>query len=307
MDIQQLKAQAQERVANAHYDAKKLALLFTGAAVTLSFLITLIGFLLTKQMEGTGGLGGIGLRTALSSIQTLVMLAGSVALPYWNLGYTRAALDTARDGSAEPRTLLSGFRLFFPALRLFFLQAMLYTLIITLGAQAGSILYLLSPFSTGAITMTETILAGGEAMLADPETMEQLLRVLWPMYLIVGILLLIVFIPVMYRLRLVEFSLVDGKEKALQNMLRSNYVMRGNCLWMFRLDLSFWWYFLLQGLAAVLAYGDLLIGGGDVAYWVFYLLSAAAQLFVGWKFLPQVHTSYALVYDFLLDKKGQRT
>ena len=67
MDIRQLKAQAQERAASARYDARKLALLFTGAAVALSFLITLVGFLLTKQMEGTGGLSGIGLRTLLSS------------------------------------------------------------------------------------------------------------------------------------------------------------------------------------------------------------------------------------------------
>ena len=139
MDIQQLKALAKQRADSAHYNARKLALLFTGAAVALSFLITLVGFLLTKQMEGTGGLGGIGLRAALSSIQTLVTMAGALALPFWNLGYTRAALDTARDGSAEPRTLLSGFRLFFPALRLFILQALLYTLIITFVAQAGAI------------------------------------------------------------------------------------------------------------------------------------------------------------------------
>ena len=306
MDIQQLKVLARQRADSSRYNTQKLALLFTGAAVALSFLITLIGFLLTKQMEDTSGLGGIGLRTTLFSIQTLVMLAGAVVLPFWNLGYTRAALDTARDGIAEPKTLLSGFRLFFPALRLFFLQAMLYTLIIPLVAQAGSILYLLSPFSMEAIEKVDTLLASGEAALADPAIMQQLVQMLWPMYLIVGILLLVVFIPVMYRLRLVEFSLADGKEKALQNMLRSNYVMRGHCFWMFRLDLSFWWYFLLQGLAAVLAYGDLLIGG-DVAYWVFYLLSAAAQLFIGWKFLPQVHTTYALAYDMLLDKKGQVT
>ena len=304
MDIQQLRALAKQRADSAHYNAGKLALLFTGAAVALSFLITLVGFLLTKQMEGTGGLGGIGLRAALSSIQTLVTMAGALALPFWNLGYTRAALDTARDGSAEPRTLFSGFRLFFPALRLFVLQALLYTLIITFVAQAGAILYMFTPASTKTIEMMETILSGGEAMMMDPGIMDQLVEAAWPMYLLIGILLLVVFIPVMYRLRLVEFSLVDGKEKALQNMLRSNYVMRGHCFWMFRLDLSFWWYFLLQGLATVLAYGDLLIGG-DVAYWVFYILSAGAQLFIGWKFLPQVHTTYALAYDVLLDKKGQ--
>jgi len=306
MDIRQLKALAQERANASPYDAKKLALFFTGAAVALSFLITLIGFLLTKQMEGTGGLSGIGLRTVLSSAQMLVMLAGAVVLPFWNLGYTRAALDTARDGSAEPRTLLSGFHLFFPALRLFFLQGALYTLLLTFTAQAGAILYMFTPAATKTMALMDSILADGEVTMTDPLVMEQLIQAAWPIYLIIGILFLVVLIPVMYRLRLVEFSLVDGQEKALPNMLRSNYLMRGNCVSMFRLDLSFWWYYLLQGLATVLAYGDLLIGG-DIAYWVFYLLSAAAQLLIGWKFLPQVHTAYALAYDAILNKKGQRT
>ncbi len=158
-------------------------------------------------------------------------------------------------------------------------------------------LYMLTPASMAALEMMETVLAGGEAAMTDPAVMEQMLQVFWPMYLLIALVLLVALIPVFYRLRLVEFSLVDGKERALLNMAHSNFRMRYNCLWMFKLDLSFWWYFLLQGLAAALAYGDLLFGGGDVAYWVFYLLSAGAQLFIGWRFLPTVQASYALAYE----------
>lgn len=297
MEIRQLKALARERAASARFDAKKLALIFTGAAVALSFVMTLISFLLSRQIDSTGGLGGIGTRTLLSAAQMLVLIGGTLVTPFWNLGYTRAALDTVRDGSAEPRTLLEGFRLFFPAVRLFLLQAALITVIFVVGVQAGTMLYMLSPASMMAMEVIDGMLAGGEAALADPAAVGQLISVFWPMYLLIAIVLLVVLIPVLYRLRLVEFSLVDGMEKALQNMALSNFRMRGSCLWMFRLDVSFWWYFLLQGLAVTLAYGDVIFGGGDVAYWVFYLLSAIAQLFIGWAFLPQVQAAYALAYE----------
>ncbi len=133
MDIRQLKDLAREKVAGSRFDAKKLALLFTGAAVALSLAITLISFLLSRQMESAVGIGGIDTRTVLSAAQLLVFIGGAVATPFWNLGYTRAALDTVRDGSAQPRTLLEGFRLFFPAVRLFLLQAVLFTVIVTVG------------------------------------------------------------------------------------------------------------------------------------------------------------------------------
>lgn len=304
MEIQQLKDLAQERVRNARFDAKKLALLFVGATVALSLVMTLVSFLLSRQMDSTGGLSGIGARTVLSAVQMLVLIGGTLVTPFWNLGYTRAALDTVRDGSANPRTLLEGFRLFFPAVRLFLLKAALITVIFMLGVQLGTILYMLSPASMVTMGLVEELLAGGEAALADPAAVGKLLKVFWPMYALIAVVLLVALIPVLYRLRLVEFSLVDGEEKALRNMTWSNFRMRGNCLWMFRLDVSFWWYFLLQGLAVALAYADLLFGGGDVAYWVFYLLSAGAQLAIGWAFLPQVQAAYALAYEEITkDKK----
>lgn len=297
MEIQQLKALAQERVNNARFDAKKLSLLFVGASVVLSFVMTLVSFLLSRQMDSTGGLDGLGTRAILSAAQLLILIGGTLVTPFWNLGYIRTALDTVRDGSATPRTLLEGFRLFFPAVRLYLLKATLITVIFVLGVQLGTLLYMLSPASMVTMGLVEELLAGGEAALADPAAFERLFKVFWPMYGLIAVVLLAALTPALYRLRLVEFSLVDGSEKALQNMAMSNFRMRGNCFWMFRLDLSFWWYFLLQGLTVVLAYGDAIFGGGDVAYWVFYLLSAGAQLAIGWAFLPQVQAAYALAYE----------
>ena len=297
MELRQLKSLAAERVAASRYNANKLALLFTGAQVAMSFLITLVNFLLSRQIEGTGGLGGLGTRTILTAAQMLLLVFGTLVTPFWNLGYTRAALNTVRRGDAEPRTLLEGFRLFLPALRLFFLQAALISVAFFVAVQAGTILYMLTPISEAAMQLIESLLAGGEAALTAPGAIDQLISVFWPMYLLIGVALLVTMLPLLYRLRLVEFSLVDGEEKALKNLAWSNHRMRGKCFWMFKLDLSFWWFFLLQGLAAVLAYGDLLFGGGDVTYWIFYVLSAGAQLAIGWAFFPKVQATYALAYE----------
>ena len=297
MEIRQLKALARERVAANRFDSKKLALIFTGAAVALSLVMTLINFLLSRQIEGTGGLSGLGTRTILSAIQMFVLIGGTLVTPFWNLGYIQASLDTARDGSATPKTLLEGFRLFLPAVRLFLLQGALLTVVFVVAVQAGTMLFMLTPASAVAMELIEQLLAGGEAAFADPAIAGQMVSIFWPMYLMIGIVLLAALLPVLYRLRLVEYYLVDGLERALQNMVLSNTRMRGNCLWMFRLDVSFLWFYLLQGLAVVLAYGDYFFGGSDVAYWIFYILSALAQLAVGWAFLPRVQTAYALAYE----------
>lgn len=302
MDIQMVRAMARERVENARYPAKRLALLFVGATVAVGFLLTLVSFLLDRQMASHGGLGGLGTRTMLTMIQTLLMAVSTLVMPFWNLGYTDAVLATARGEAAEPRRLLGGFRRVFPAIRLFLLQAAVVMGVCFFGMQAGSILYMLSPASDGAMIFLEQMMQ--DVTVIDEAMALQILKLMWPMYALIGVVILALLVPISYRLRLTEFSLMDGEEKALKNMVNSNRKMRGNCWKFFRLDLSFWWYYLLQALAATLAYGDALFPG-EVAYWGFYIASGVAQLLVGYFFMPRVMTTYAVAYEELTKEKEQ--
>lgn len=303
MDIKMIRAVARERVENAKYSARKLALLSVGATVAVGFLLTLVGFLLEKQMESHVGLGGLEIRTFLSLIQTVLMIGGTAAIPFWNLGYTGAALKTARGEVAEPKALLAGFRVFFPALRLFLLQMAVIMAVCLVGMQVGTILYMLSPASDGAMIFLEQMMQ--DATVIDEAMAMRILKLMWPMYVLIGVVILGLLIPIVYRLRLVEFSLMDGEERALLNMANSYRKMRGNCLSFFRLDLSFWWYYLLQALAATLAYGDVFFGNNPVAYWGFYIASCGAQLAVGYCCLPRVMTTYAAAYDEITKEKEQ--
>ena len=307
MTNQTILTRASDALRNARYPARRLALLYGAGAVGISLAMQLISYLLTRQMDATGGLRGIGTRTVLSAIQTLVLFAGTLALPFWNMGYVGATLHTARGETAAPPSLLSGFRTFFPLLRLMLLRALLITLLTIAAMNAATFLFMMMPASLVVMDDLESVLAAGEAALADPAVIEQLLSLLWPLYLLMGLVLLALLIPISYRLRLTDLMVMDGHHRALPAMLISYRTMRGKCMQLFRLDLHFWCYFLLQGLAAALAYGDSLLGlTGDVAFWCFYSGGLLAQLAITVLFAPRFYTACALFYDAATQHESQK-
>ena len=76
---------------------------------------------------------------------------------------------------------------------------------------------------------------------------------------------------------------------------------------MFKLDLSFWWYFLLAGLSAAVNYGVLLLDlvgvslpvSDNVAAVLFFLLSTALDFAVIYRFRSKLEVTYALAYNSL--------
>lgn len=305
MDIQNLKSAAAEHLTAAPYHPRRLALIHSGAAVLLSLLLTLVNFLLTRQMDNTGGLAGISTRTVLYCIQSVITLAGGVAIPFWDFGFYRAALNISRDEPAVPATLLTGFRRFGPVLRLLLLRALLSGAIMFLCLQAAVFLYMLSPLSFSFIEQAEKLL------LANPQaTIESLLPFLIPVYVIAGVLVCIVLIPLLYRIRLADFMVIDDTPGVLQAMKESSRCTYRKRLALFRLDLHFWWFHGLSLLAVAVSYGDVLLSAlgvainGDVALFVFGILSSGIQLLVAWRFVPGVYTTYAMAYNTLRTQKA---
>ena len=81
----------------------------------------------------------------------------------------------------------------------------------------------------------------------------------------------------------------------------------GRRLDIFKLDLSFWWFYVLDGLTLALCYGDLILGlmgislpiSADVSYFLFYVLYLAAQLGLYVFARNRVECTYAAGYDAL--------
>ena len=77
---------------------------------------------------------------------------------------------------------------------------------------------------------------------------------------------------------------------------------------MFRLDLSFWWYYLAQTAIAVLYYGDVLLPAlgvslpisAEAASFVFYAVGLLVQLALLYLFSNRVETTYARFYHALM-------
>lgn len=314
LDPRQLKRLSGQRLSSASYDPRRLTLIHTGVALICSLVLTVINYLLSQQVSGTGGLEGIGTRSILQSAQSVLSLIVTVGTPFWNFGFVAAVMGYARKKRVHLQDLTTGFRRFGPILRLLLLQAVLYIVIAILATQVASVVILATPLGNEAAAMVEQLATNTQfienGVLPD-EMVLPLLKALLPAYIAAGVLFAVVAIPVSYRLRLAQYMVLEeGQNKAMVAIRTSRMCMRGNCMAMFKLDLSLWWYWLLQALCSLLVFGDVLLAmagiqlpiSADAAVFLFYGLQMLASLALAWYWRAPVETTYALAYDTLTGK-----
>lgn len=310
LNPRQLKQHTAQRLSAASYPPQKLALLHTGIALACSLVLTVVSYLLSDQVASTGGLAGIGMRSVLQSAQSVLSLALTVAMPFWEFGFIAAAMGYARQENVGFKDLCKGFRRFGPLLRLLLLQAMVYMLLLVTAAQIGSIVIMATPLGSGMMDLVQSLSENETFMqtgMFPEEMLEPLIRAAIPAYVATGVLFAVAAIPVSYRLRLATYMVLDGQNRALLAMLTSNRAMKGNCIGFFKLDLSFWWYWALQGVCGLLAFGDVLLPlvgvelpfDGQTAVFLFYGLQMAGSLALAWAWRASVETAYASAYDVI--------
>lgn len=301
MDIRVIKTTAARQITP---QVRTLAGRFVLVQAALILVVNLINFLIEKQLDSATGLSGIATRQIWEMVRTIVLMAGSLALPFWTFGILRLGMAAARGEQPDKAMLLAGFHRFFPLLRLTLLRLAVFSALSMMASYGSTMLYMLSPASAKVMTQMEALLAQGEAALTV-EAMEGLMAQMWPMYLLMGIATAVLVIPAFYRLRLADYVVLDGQDRALAAMRESRYRSYTHKLQLVKLDLSFWWYYLLMGVALVISYADLLLpqlgvkADPDTAYWICMLVSIALQGAVGYFALPKLHTAYALFYDAL--------
>ena len=307
MDIRDrngLKTAAEQALSQASYDPRKLALIHTGAALALSLALTVLNFILSRQIDSTGGLSGIGVRSVLSTAQSVLSIINALILPFWEMGFVAAAIAMSRRNAATPNTLLSGFRRFGPVLRLNLLQGALYVGIAFLCIQISAGIFIMTPFSDPLLAALEQLYATGTTV-PDDTAIAALSELILPVYGIFAILFCLLAIPLSYRFRMAGFAIMDNEKiGALRAMGKSHKMMRYNRFSLFKLDLSFWWYYLLQLASMGLGFGDLLLSAlgvelvnADVAFFGFYGVHLLCQLGLAWWMQSRVQTTYAMAYE----------
>lgn len=305
-----MKERAADALHAAAYPPRKLVLLHTGAALLVSLLLTVIHYFLSEGIGTTGGLEGIGTRTLLSSAQTLLQMAATVALPFWEMGLLFCTLCFARREDCAPRDLTRGFRRFAPLLRLTVLEFLLYGTLIFVSIQLVSFLFAMTPFALPVMERMSQMMqsdAFTQNGTIPPEFLEQMLPYMIPVYICALILFFAAAIPLFYRFRFSRFVIMDDRQnRALLALRMSSQLTKGHCRELFRLDLSYWWYYGLQLLVGLAAYADLALPAlgislsEEVAFFGTLLLHLVLSLALAWYCKAQVDTTYACFYRQLL-------
>lgn len=305
-----LRQSADKRLDFAAYSPRRLVLIHTAVSLGASLMVGLLNLLFAQLIDKTGGLGGLAARSMLETAQAVLELAVAIALPFWNISLIRAALCWARGELAEPPTLLEGFRSFRSVLGVKLLTALIFLGLCMAVSYLGSMLFLFTPFAGGLIEAMDPIMqeAGtlsSELLLTD-EAIAQLSSAAVPLMIFVGILFAVIAIPVWYRVRFADFAVMDGG-RAGASLVESFRITKKKALQIFKIDLHFWWFYLLQALSVALCYGDSILAAlgvalpmsEEAAYVLFYAVGILCQGLLLWYYQARVSVTYALAYETL--------
>ncbi len=302
-DISAVKQAAARQVRQAG-NATRLMAIHAGTPAAISLVLTLLSFILSQQISGTGGLGGLGLRTALEAAQNMLQVVSTAFSLFWIFGLTAISLHWSRGEAAREQDLFAGFRRWGAVLRSTVLKVAVYVAVVLVASQISSLIFSMTPLAGGMMALAEKMMADLAYMPTDAELLDAVLPYL-PFF---GITLAALAIPVSYRLRMMDYVLMDEPRCGAFYALRmSLYLTRRNCLKLLRLDLSFWWFYLLELVAAVVYYGDAVLQLAGIET----KLSDGTMLFIActagmvlqtalyiWR-QGQVATAYAMVYEAL--------
>ena len=318
MDIRntsEIKGAALRRLTDAG-QAKRVAAIYAGVTLGLSALVTILGLVLDGMMSGAGGLSGMGRRTMLSSVQSVLPVVSALITMCVELGYQAAMLRVARGQYTSPQTLRLGFDRFWVLLRCVLLEGLILFGITFGGIYLATMLFMFTPFSSRAVELMTPVLENvtllSPEMVLDENLYNQLMQAMIPAFVLCAIVVAAAAIPVLYRLRMARFVIIDKPGIGAMAALReSRKMMKGNCLKLLKLDVGLWPYYVGCVLASLLCYGDMLLPmagvnlpmSGTVSYYVFFVLYLAAQFAVYYYLRNPAETAYAIAYDSIRPKE----
>ena len=193
-----LKGDAVRRVA-ASENAGTVSLYYVGIITISAALVTLISYCLNLQIAKTGGLSNMGLRSMLSTIQSILPMLQNVLAMCLQIGYLAAIVRIARRQYTSPQTLRLGFDRFWLLLRTQLLQAILFMSICLVAFWIAVQIYMLTPMSDAAAALVEPAIASGSVdleILLEETLYQQILRSMTPLFILFGVLYAAFLIPV---------------------------------------------------------------------------------------------------------------
>ncbi len=309
-DIRDLKARALEGLEPHRDRVRRQVMIFTGALAVLALGGNGLNLLLDRQIGGTGGLGGMELRSLLQTLQRILGYVNTFFGPFWSAGFLYSLLMTLRG--QEPRTgnLFEGFRRGGRILGGLFFEITVYFLLAMGVANIASMIVGLTPLGQRLVQAVSPILESEAFLnqgLIDPTLVsaEEVLGALLPVLGVFFALLIPACIFFSYQFRMAVYLMMDRPISGSRAHFLSAALLRGRKWQLFKLDLSFWWYYLLSGLVNLAAYLDaiLILLGVELPFgqvvWFFGTLVLYCGLLMAlnlWK-KPQVDSTYLAAFE----------
>lgn len=315
-DHKTLCATADARIEKAaHIPA--ITMVYALLTLGINALVLVVQYLLDSRLGSLGGLSNMGLRSVLETVGQVLSFAQMGIVMCLELGYRGVMLRSARELNVRPATLRCGFERFFPLLRASLLRGLVYAVMGLGSFYAAVLIYSYSPLSRGLNTALEPIMdavaANPELLLTSPAVLSAL-RSAVPVILGIGALIFLIFgVPVIYGYRMTDYFILDKPQMGARYAMRqSKRMMRGARRQLLRVDVHFWWYYVLSLLASLVGYGDVWLNRLGVAlpisptvmYFLSYGLFVLFQLVIYYYFKAKVSQVYALIYDNGLPKEA---
>lgn len=311
LEPRKIKQQARMILEQTQPDYRRTVALHSAVSLGALVLVLILDILLSGAMAQTGGLSGIGARSILGTAQGVLSTAVNILLPFWELGILYTSVRVVRRQNREFSMLTRGFYRLGPVLRYWLAQIVLYSVVAMVLTNAVTILTAFLPVPAELENAMAQI---NIEAITDPEQLmaqlpvEQILSAAMPVLILFSVAYGAVLIHLGYRFRLSQYLLIDEERLgALAALGISNRLTAGNKWNLFKLDLSFWWYYALQLGSVAIAYAPELMAlagvklpvPAAVATLLFYILYAAAGLALSWWAGAYVQTAYACAYEEL--------
>ena len=304
-----VKSVARELLSRAG-QLRQILPVYCGILLASCLVTTGLGQGLGSLMYRSGGLGNLGTRSLLSTLQTLLPMAHTLVLLVLDLGLLAAMLRISRGQFTSPQTLRTGLARFFPLLRLLLLQIPIYLALGLAMVYASMMVFFMTPLSNGVIELLTPMVNSGAdpqqlvtMLTTDDAALMAFLKAVAPMYGILLVLMAAVMIPVSYRLGVAQLVIVeDPRAGAFRALSESFRMTRRNCMAFFKLDLSFWWYYLASMLVNVLPFLDSVVPMSESAGWLLYGLSLVLQIGLYYFFRPRLEVGRCLIYNAIRPK-----
>lgn len=313
LDTAGLRKQARELFSRSGPGYRSLILVYTLVTLGVNLVVLFLGQYLAGATDDLGGLTNAGSRAALGSLSMLLPLVSSLGLMLLDAGFSCSVLDVSRGRDPQPKDLLQAL----PQTHKILWTGVKMTLLMI------PVMYLLAMVIS--MVITPVILSQSEALVtafleatSQQQQMEAMMAILTPERLngmVTGMLILSYgfLLILFFRRRLAFFFLQDHPDVPAGFLSKGSIgLLKGYSKDFLRLDLGFWWYYVLIGVSVGLsmldpAWFSFLPISSEAVTMILSVIGLVLQAALFYYGKSRIWIAYALAYDQVLTwKRAQR-